>query len=99
MIRPEPAIDATTTWLVRRHPDDAPLARLSDPTFVDMFWLSVAIEPLVLDPDEQQRVLTSSAFWDPPLLFEREDSGVVAEYAFASAAGPSDGRVTVRGLR
>ncbi len=76
------------------------LARLSDPQYADMFWVSYAITPLSGDPAERA-VILSEEFWrDRQLRFRSIEFNKYAENAFPAVIHPlaDPGRVTMRAL-
>jgi hypothetical protein len=84
-------------WYVER--DGRRLALLTDPSFVEMFWTSYRIVPLVEDAQERELILGSPPFWASTLTLRDRASGEIARHAFpAGAPFPEPGRVLMRGL-
>ena len=81
--------------------DGRVVARMDEPRFEDMFWMSYRVTPVTDDPALAERVLTE-AFWkggEPLDLVYRRATGLVAEHPVPSTrplVGPS--RVNMRGL-
>lgn len=80
--------------------DGRRVAMLTDQEFVEMFWDSCALTPLVDDAAERER-MTSDRFWwhQSGLKFRNREFDVYCEYAFAAGDPLFDpGRVSMRGL-
>jgi hypothetical protein len=85
-------------WYVER--DGRQMALLTGPRFEEMFWVSYAVEPLIDDPVERERIGSDPSWWLPPgLEFRSREFGILAPNAFVALcvfSGP--GRVLIRAL-
>jgi hypothetical protein len=67
-------------------------------TVAEMFWVSYALEPLVDDPAERERIVSDRTWWHQSgLKFRNREFGIVAPLAFAGGVTES-GRVVMRAL-
>jgi hypothetical protein len=85
-------------WYVER--GGRRVALLLDPRFEEMFWDSYRVQPLVDDPEERRRILSSREWWrQSELVFRNRQIDAVADTAFAGGrVFTDDGRVLMRGL-
>jgi hypothetical protein len=78
-----------------------PVALLTEPECMDMFWCSYRLIPLTEDTEILTR-LYSEEFWNEMegFVWRERDSGKVAPHAFPSGGFelPTTGRVSMRGL-
>lgn len=76
------------------------LALLTDPLFEGMFWDSFAVEPLMEDPAERERIVSDPEWWyQSGLEFRSREFDHVAPTAFvAGRVFSGQGRVLMRAL-
>jgi hypothetical protein len=85
--------------------DDRKVARLADPQWEDMFWVTYRLEPLTGDPKERA-MLYSAEFWHScKAAFRNCEFNEVAPFAFAGGSPVElatrlmeTGRLSMRGL-
>jgi hypothetical protein len=88
-------------WLVERN--GVPVARLFDPQYADMFWVSWVVHPVTDDPTECAGVM-SAEFWAPEFDSVTEyrscEFGSVASNAFPTGIPfvNEPGRLEMRGM-
>lgn len=74
------------------------VALLTDPQWADMFWVSYLITPLTDDPGVRALLEKPEFWWSEDVRFRSRGIDFVAPFAFGAGAGPSSGRIAMRGL-
>ena len=85
-------------WTIERNGE--PIALLTRPQMIEMFWYSYEMEVVTSDPDLQRRMQTPE-FWADfvGLVWRNREFGEVATDAFpAGHPFPEPGRLAMRGL-
>src|SRR5579872_4524820 len=87
-------------WFIEA--DGRRVAELIEPMYQSgsQFWYSYVVKPLIDDPQEKARLLTSEFWHTGKLVFRSRKFGAVAPNAFAALAPPDSEthRIAVRGL-
>ena len=74
------------------------LALLSDPAYVEMFWVSYSITPLSDDPLEREAVMTDAFWLERDVVYRSKRFDIRIDHAFSALTPLSGGRVIMRGL-
>ena len=96
----QPVLNSDSEWIVEIK--GSPVALLSHPQWVEMFWMSYEMTPLTEDPEIVAK-LHDVEFWrvceSLEVSFRHRASSIVASHAFPGLAPfPEPGRLVMRGL-
>jgi|SRR5580658_7133217 hypothetical protein len=66
------------------------LATLSDPGFVEMFWTSFLLTPLVKDPSLLEKLYSDSFWWGSEIRFTEAKSSSIVRFTIAQKDSEED---------